>query len=134
MPRSYRAKPKAMRPSQFLPRWQKLQHSNQLAQELALEKTEALSVDPVDFCREILGFVPFSYQEQFIRLFMENQFLAARWCRQSGKSFIVAALLLWYATTHPNSAIGIVGLSGGRLNVSCHALSFLPQVAIGLCV
>jgi hypothetical protein len=100
-----------MRPSQFLPRWQKLQHSNQLAQELVLEKTEALSADPVDFCREILGFVPFSYQEQFIRLFMANQFLAARWCRQSGKSFIVAALLLWYATTHPNSAIGIVGPS-----------------------
>jgi phage FluMu gp28-like protein len=65
----------------------------------------------VDFCREILGFEPFAYQERFIRMFQENQFTAARWCRQSGKSFIVSALLLWYATTHPNSAVGIIGPS-----------------------
>ena len=44
-------------------------------------------------------------------MFQENQFTAARWCRQSGKTFIIAALLLWYATTHPQSAIGIVGPS-----------------------
>jgi phage FluMu gp28-like protein len=78
---------------------------------LAQEKTNQLSGDPVVFCRELLGFSPFSYQEQFIRLFMDNQFTAARWSRQSGKSFIVAALLLWYAVTHPNSAVGIVGPS-----------------------
>jgi phage FluMu gp28-like protein len=58
-----------------------------------------------------LGFKPYAYQEHFIRLFVENQFTAARWSRQSGKSFIVAALLLWYATTHPNTAIGLVGPS-----------------------
>ncbi len=65
----------------------------------------------MDFCREILGFKPFAYQERFIRMFEENQFTAARWCRQSGKSFIVSALLLWYATTHPNNAVGIIGPS-----------------------
>jgi len=42
---------------------------------------------------------------------MENQFTAARWCRQSGKTFIISALLLWYAVTHPNSNIAIVGPS-----------------------
>ena len=44
-------------------------------------------------------------------MFQENQFTAARWCRQSGKTFIIAALLLWYATTFPQSAVGIVGPS-----------------------
>jgi hypothetical protein len=44
-------------------------------------------------------------------MFQENQFTAARWCRQSGKTFIIAALLLWYATTHPNTATAIVGPS-----------------------
>ena len=92
-----------MRPNQILPRWQKLQQNNQLAEELVLEETQKLSADPVVFCREVLGFVPFAYQEQFIRLFRENQFTAARWSRQSGKSFIVAALLLWYASTHPKA-------------------------------
>jgi phage FluMu gp28-like protein len=65
----------------------------------------------VEFCSSILGFKPFSYQEQFIRLFETNQFTAARWCRQSGKTFIISSLLLWYATTHPETAIGIVGPS-----------------------
>ncbi len=100
-----------MRPNQILAKWQKVQQNNQLVEEVTLEKTRKLSADPVDFCREILGFKPFAYQEQFIQMFRENQFTAARWSRQSGKSFIVAALLLWYATTHPNSAIGIVGPS-----------------------
>ena len=111
MPHSSKPKAKTLRPNQFLPQWQKLQHSNLLAEGLALEKTEELSANPVDFCREILGFKPYAYQEEFIKLFVENQFTAARWSRQSGKSFIVAALLLWYATTHPDSAIGIVGPS-----------------------
>ena len=98
-------------PNQILPRWLKLQQNDQLIEEAVLEETQKLSADPVVFCKEILGFKPFAYQEQFIGLFKENQFTAARWSRQSGKSFIVAALLLWYATTHPNSAIGIVGPS-----------------------
>ena len=106
MPRSLHPQPKRMRPNQLLPQWQQLQHSNLIAQELALEKTEALSANPVIFCKQILGFTPFAYQEKFIKLFVDNQFTAARWSRQSGKSFIVAAILLWYATTHPESAIG----------------------------
>ena len=100
-----------MRPNQFLPRWQQLQRSDLQSDESTIEETQKLSADPADFCRDILGFKPFAYQEEFIKLFVENQFTAARWSRQSGKSFIVAALLLWYATTHPDSAIGIVGPS-----------------------
>ncbi len=109
MPRSSKAR--TMRPNQFQQTWQKVQNSDLLAEGLALEKTVDLSEDPAVFCREILGFKPFAYQEEFIKLFVENQFTAARWSRQSGKSFIVAALLLWYATTHPDSAIGLVGPS-----------------------
>ncbi len=33
----------------------------------------------------------------------KNQFIAARWCRQSGKSQTISALLLHYALTHPNT-------------------------------
>jgi phage FluMu gp28-like protein len=46
-----------------------------------------------------------------MRLFEQNQFTAARWCRQSGKTFTISALLLWYAVTHSNTAIGLVGPS-----------------------
>ncbi len=100
-----------MRPNQFLPLLQKLQNSDRRTESSAVEGTHELSADPADFCRKILGFKPYVYQEDFIKLFVENQFTAARWSRQSGKSFIVAALLLWYATTHPDSAIGLVGPS-----------------------
>ena len=111
MTRYSRKKARTMRPSQFLAKWQKLEQTNLQIQQANLEKTAELSADPVEFCSSVLGFKPFSYQEQFIRLFEQNQFTAARWCRQSGKTFIISALLLWYATTHPNTAIGIVGPS-----------------------
>ncbi len=65
----------------------------------------------INFFEQIIGFTPFPYQADFARMFAENQFTAARWCRQSGKTFIISALLLWYATTHPNSNIAIVGPS-----------------------
>ncbi len=102
---------RTMRPNQTLHNYQQIQHHNLTYQESELAKTKAYSTNPIDFCKQILGFTPYAYQEELIKLFVENQFVAARWSRQSGKSFIVAALLLWYATTHPDSAIGIVGPS-----------------------
>jgi len=89
----------------------KLEKTNLQIQQANSQKTAKLSADPVEFCSSILGFKPYSYQEQFIRLFEQNQFTAARWCRQSGKTFIISALLLWYAVTQPNTAIGVVGPS-----------------------
>jgi phage FluMu gp28-like protein len=68
-------------------------------------------LEPLKFFEQLVGFKPFNYQAEFIQMFQSNQFTAARWCRQSGKTFIIAALLLWYATTYPQSTIGIVGPS-----------------------
>jgi len=100
-----------MRPSQILPKWFSLQQSERLIDEAEVAKAQKLSSDPVQFFRQVVGFEPTAYQREFIQLFLENQFLAARWARQSGKSWIVAALLLWYAVTHPDSHIGVVGPS-----------------------
>jgi len=74
-------------------------------------KTQQLSADPIEFFRQIIGFEPTTYQKELTQLFKENQFTAARWCRQSGKSWIISALLLWYAIKHPSSYIGILGPS-----------------------
>jgi len=67
--------------------------------------------DPVKFCTYVLDFKPTWYQEDLAWKFVQNQFIAARWCRQSGKSHMISALLLWYALTHPNSYIAVVGPS-----------------------
>jgi len=67
--------------------------------------------NPIEFFEQVLNFKPTEYQKQLTNFFVENQFVAARWCRQSGKSHIVAALLLFYALTRPKVSIGIVGPS-----------------------
>jgi len=75
------------------------------------EKIREIFKDPVKFCTYVLGFKPTKYQEDLARKFMEHQFITARWCRQSGKSHMISALLLWYALTHPGSYIAVVGPS-----------------------
>jgi hypothetical protein len=74
----------------------------------AEEERMKLSEDPVTFFEQVVGFKPTEYQRDLARKFMENQFVALCWNRQSGKSWICAALLLNYALTHPDSWIGIV--------------------------
>lgn len=104
-------KPRAMRPSEILPCWFRVQKSERIVDNALVEEARKLSDDPVEFFRQVVEFEPTAYQKKFIELFLENQFLAARWCRQSGKSWIVSALLLWYAVTHPDSYIGVVAPS-----------------------
>jgi len=67
--------------------------------------------DPVKFCIYILNFKPTRYQEDLAWKFVKHQFVTARWCRQSGKSHMISALLLWYALTHPDSYLAVVGPS-----------------------
>jgi len=74
----------------------------------AEKERKKLSEDPVTFFEQVVGFKPTAYQLDLAEKFMENQFVAMRWNRQSGKSWIAAALLLNYALTHPGAYIGIV--------------------------
>jgi len=74
----------------------------------AEERRMKLSSDPVTFFEQVVGFKPTAYQIDLAKKFVENQFVTMRWCRQSGKSWICAALLLNYALTHPGAYIGIV--------------------------
>jgi phage FluMu gp28-like protein len=67
--------------------------------------------DPIKFFTETLEFKPTKYQNQLTNFFKKNQFVAARWCRQSGKSHIIAALLLHYALVNEDTYIGVVGPS-----------------------
>jgi phage FluMu gp28-like protein len=67
--------------------------------------------DPVKFSIETLGFQPTDYQTDLMQKFQQNQFVAAKWARQTGKSHTIATLLLHYALLNPNSHIGVVGPS-----------------------
>src|SRR5690242_1771763 len=68
-----------------------------------------IPTDPIDFCKNVLGFRPTPYQEEFLK--DPSQFIALRWSRQSGKSHIVAARMTWQAITNNGIHIGIVAPS-----------------------
>ena len=102
---------RAFHPNQFLAEWQKVEQENRQLRQKVTEQTEQLNVNTVDFFEKVLGFKPYEYQKEFAELFENNQFTAARWCRQSGKTETISALLLKYAVTHPKAAICIVGPS-----------------------
>src|ERR1700690_3369674 len=111
--RSKRLKTEArtFRPNQFLAKWHEVEQENSRIGQEVTEQTEQLSVNAVDFFEKILGFKPYVYQKEFAELFENNQFTAARWCRQSGKTETISALLLKYAVNPPNASICIVGPS-----------------------
>jgi len=80
-----------------------------------------------------VGFKPTSYQVDFIKMFQEKQFIAARWFRQSGKSWIISALLLWYALTHDDSYIAVVGPSWRQTKLIIRRITFfLRKVPPGM--
>ena len=58
---------------------------------------------------------------------MDNQFTAMRWNRQSGKSWIAAALLLNYALTHLGSYIGIVAPDWRQSKLVIRRIRFFLQ-------
>jgi len=65
--------------------------------------------DPVEFCIQFLGFIQTEYQAKLVR--DEAQFQAARWCRQSGKTYTIGAKLLHFHLKHLNSWVGNIGPS-----------------------
>ena len=86
--------------------------------------TQVLSSEPIQFFRQVVGFEPYEYQLKFIKQFQENNFLAARWSRQIGKSWIVAALLLWYAITQSNSYIAVLGPSWRQTKLNLRRIHY----------
>jgi len=95
-------------------------------------KKKRVPKDPVKFCREWLGFEPTEYQLKLIELFQKKQFVAAWWCRQSGKSHIISALLLWFALRNKGCYIAVVGPSWRQTKLIIRRInSFLRKLPKG---
>lgn len=115
---------RTMRLDRFNYRRQRIDRNVDVIAQVRGRKVQTLSENPTAFFRQILGFEPTAYQKEFVKLFEENQFLAARWCRQSGKSWIVSALLLIYALTHPDSYIAAVGPSWRQTKLNIRRITY----------
>jgi len=75
-------------------------------EERLKQKPLQLPNDPVAFCREVLNFHPFFYQETLLT--DPSDRIAVRLCRQSGKTTTLGAIAIWYCATNPNKLVLIV--------------------------
>ncbi|WNZ30053.1 MAG: hypothetical protein IAX21_04155 [Candidatus Bathyarchaeota archaeon] len=91
------------------------------------KKAKEVAKDYAEFCRRYLDFEPFSYQKQLIDKYAENQFVAARWCRQSGKSWIASGLLLTDAVTNDDWYIAVVGPSWRQTKLNIRRISMFER-------
>ena len=117
--RSLRKNPRAYHQDKMFEGRAKLREKAFAVESARLGQVEVLKTNPLEFFRQVLGVEPTDYQKELIELFIKNQFVAARWSRQSGKSFTTSGLLLDVALSPEsygfpaNSAvnIGVVGPS-----------------------
>jgi phage FluMu gp28-like protein len=117
-------KPRTLRPNKFFGERLGTRSDVDSVEAVRLSKVERLKSNPTEFFKQVLGFEPFSYQLELIDLFEKNQFLAARWCRQSGKSWSISALLLNYALNHDDSYIAVVGPSWRQTKLNIRRISY----------
>jgi len=109
--RSSRKRLRALRPNKLFAEILDLRGSTKVIEDIKEQRAEDLKGNTKRFFEEVFVFTPFKYQEKLAEIFEKNQFIWVRWCRQSGKSFSVAALLLKYGYEHENKYIAIVGPS-----------------------
>jgi len=93
------------------------------------EKIDRTRGNTKEFLIEFCKLKPYAYQLELAQLYKENQFLAVRWPRQTGKSTLIGALLLQDAWENPNLNIGFIGpswrqtkLNIRRVSSFCHSL------------
>ena len=90
--RSLRKRVRALRSSKLFAEVLALRGSVKIIEDSKTHRAEDLKGNIKRFFEEVFGFTPFKYQEKLAEIFEKNQFIWVRWCRQSGKSFSVAAL------------------------------------------
>ncbi len=83
--------------------------------------------DVLGFFEQVTGFDPAWYQK--ILLLDQNQFIVARWSRQSGKSLALSVLCLYFALSNSARRIAILApsLRQGRLMIR-RITGFLPTL------
>ncbi len=87
-----------------------------------------LSCGLLEFFLQVTGFKPTSYQEKPLQDL--NQFIVARWARQSGKSLTLAVICLYNALSIPNTRVAILAPSLRQSRLMIRRISsFLPRLS-----
>lgn len=106
--------------TQTFPRSKKLKNEG-IVIELNLEQEieyMKCAMDPVYFAKNYYkitsidkGFIlfePFEYQEELLEAFNEHRFVIDMQCRQSGKTTVVGAYLLWFLIFNPHKEVFVL--------------------------
>ncbi len=109
--RSLRKSPRALRPNKLFSERELLKQHAAIVDKALDRKLEQLKSKPVKFFKEILDWNLTDYQQELVKLFDDNQFIAARWSRQSGKSTTCSGLVLKFACYTPDVYVAVVGPS-----------------------
>lgn len=96
-------------------------------------KAEEIPADFIQFCKEFLKIKLTEYQLDAAEKLKTHNEVALRWCRQSGKTHLIAAWLLHYALLHPGSQIAIVGPSWRQTMIPITKMNyFMTKLPRGL--
>jgi len=115
--------------------WQrkKLEDLKQQAEALEQRRKQRVPDSFIEFCEKWLKLKLTDYQHEAAKLFKTNASVALRWCRQSGKTHLISAWLLWYALRNPGVQIAIVGPSWRQTKIPIRKInSFLLKLPRGL--
>jgi len=99
------------------------------------EKPKPLPIpeDFSEFCEKLLRLKLTDYQCEGAKLVAENDSVALRWSRQSGKTHMVSAWLLHCALLHPGAQIAIVGPSWRQTKIPIRKINgFLYNLPRGV--
>jgi len=111
--------------------WSNLQDVDKEIIQETDRKVRGLKKKNQEFFKKAFGFTPYKYQLELAELYEKNQFLWVRWCRQSGKSFTVSAILLKDAWLHPGLYIGIVGPSWRQTKLNIRRIGAFARKLTG---
>jgi phage FluMu gp28-like protein len=103
--------PRTFNSNEIQSQWQDLKEEYKIYQASKHAKVDAVKGDTARFLSEICHLKPFAYQLELAELYKNNQFLAVRWPRQTGKSTSIAGLLLQDAYEKSDLHIGFIGPS-----------------------
>jgi len=88
-----------------------------------------IPTDFTEFCQKTLKLNLTDYQLEAAELLQNNNDVALRWCRQSGKTHLIAAWLLHHALLNPNTHIAIVGPSWRQTTIPITKINtFLNEI------
>jgi hypothetical protein len=114
--------------------WRGLRNDYQIHQESKVAKVNEVKGDTKRFFSEICRLKPFAYQLELAELYHQNQMLAVRWPRQTGKSTCIGGLLLQDAYENNNLNIGFIGPSWRQTKLNLRRVAgFCRNLPAGSC-